>query len=324
MNIEARRKELFDLMDRGRNAKLLHGGSSAALGILRRAERLMKEMPGLPPANRALIRYRLGHLLLRASPGPETLCDAEQCFSEAARSRALGPWPHIYRLAVLSRLRNGMSTERERGGIDRQLVRTRDAALASLSDEPREQLQSGPFNAVELATYFLELSYTPLEGLAVRRETELNRAAVVVGPDPLTAQVWMSWASCVEELDQRGEAEPSALLFQLPPGGSPPRYRSAVDPTWRALKPQIAHVLAGLLSEPRPTRGSVEAMLYGDAPSSRPDARLRQALSRTRSWIRTAGALETNPLVSDASDGLSLAPGVRIFGAVCRRALLWS
>jgi len=322
--MEAQRKELFDLIDRGRSAKLLHDGSATALGILRRAEQLIKEMPDLPAANRALIRYRLGHLLLRAAPDSEALYDVERCFSDAARSRALGPWPHIYRLAVLSRLRNGMFIERERGRIDRQLVRTRDAALASLSDDPREQLQSGSFNAVELATYFLELSYAPLEGLAVRRETKLDRAAIVVGPDPLTAQVWMSWASSVEELDQRGESEPSALLFHLPPEGGAPRYRRVVEPTWRALKPQIARALALLLSEPRPTRGVLEAALYGDAPSNRPDARLRQALSRTRSWLRTASGLETNPIISDASDGLSLAPGVRIFGAVCREALLWS
>ena len=316
---EARRRTLFELLDRARTQKLIVGGAPAALRLLREAEALLEESPQLCDAPRALIAYRLGHLLLRCAPDREALLEADQCLSQAARSPALGPWPQIYRLAALGRLRAVADSARERTLIGAQIDRARAAALRSIDEAAPETVQEGAFNALELATYVLALPYSPLEGRAVRARTEMAEGARLVGPDPLTARVWMSLDSCCEELDQRGALEPGSLLFRL--GREAPRAqaRLAADSDWDEMPLQVAQVLAILLSEPRPTRQRVAWCLYGDTDSVQPAARLRQALSRCRRWLKSRlgipGAILQGP------DGLRLVAGARIYGVVERDAL---
>ncbi len=317
---EERRSELFDLIERGRDRKLMRGGSEAALQIFRRAEALLDDTPELTRSTSALIRYRLGHLLLRQEADADTLMDAELNFAAAARSLALGPWPHTYRLAALARLR-ALSSDQDQRRINRKIDRTRERALEALDTSCEGQIQSGAFNAVELATYFLGLPYGPLEGLGPRPDVDVQRAAVLVGPEPQTARVWMSWASCVEELEQRGEADPTALLFRLPEDGRSPRFRAPGSETWSPLPPQTARTLACVLSEGTVTRGALEGALFGDQASTGPGARLRQTLSRTRRWLRdTVG----DATLSDGPCGLSITSATPIFGAVFREALYWS
>ena len=105
---EARQAEVDELLRKCTDAKLLLGGTGAAIEHAERAYELANTDPALPAPWPQLAAYRLAHLILRQNPTEELLYEANELFEKASGGTSdnapLGPMPRLYWLAVLHRL----------------------------------------------------------------------------------------------------------------------------------------------------------------------------------------------------------------------------
>ena len=176
---EHRRQEVAQLLKQGTNSKLLRGGTEIALPKIKEAYRLAIATPTLPPPWPQLAAYRLAHLLLRSNANSE-LQRVNELFQEATSDNCLGPVPQIYYLAALQRIKIASDNQEECRKIDGQIQEVFQKAYRGVrqllanqrrdeegTEEPPERslLQEGRLNLLELATYFLGLTYEPLEGV---------------------------------------------------------------------------------------------------------------------------------------------------------------
>ena len=307
---EARRLECKNRLDRCTDHKRLSdpraGAAQGLLEELRQIYDLATFEPALERAFVGLVAYRYAHVLLHLrGDDPASLKTAEGLLYEAARSRALAPWPRVYRVAVLGRLLH-------HGGASRQTLET---AFRTAVDHLRQPaageggpLQSGDLNALEACGYALGLETRLLDGHSVRAELHEGTASVL-SPDSRTGRVLLPWLSAVEEMEQRGERHPDALLFRL--RGPPHQVADIRLPGqgWSRGAPQVLELLSDLLMRRYPRR----AALAEDAPNS---ATARQRLRRLRALLSRAFEEPGVDLLADAPEGrLRFAEQVRIYGA---------
>lgn len=299
----AARLQVAELLRSARDRKLLLGGAAGAIDAARRAYRLAGDHPELR-LDRAQAAYHLAHLLLR-SPDP-VLEEADALFTQAARSRALGPWPRIYRLAVLSRLGQdpGDAHRRACEAVADWVALAGDDDGPAQHDSRDPRLQLDVFNLLELATYFLGLPYDRLAGIAAREPTE-HRAGgfLIVGPEPEWARVRRTREEALEELANIGRARPTATRFRLEPGCIRWNLRGGAE---APLAEREARLLATVLEGRVRTQPALREAVMGEGAK---EATFRQVKSRLFRKLG-ADALDTS------SGRVRLREHLEIFGVV--------
>jgi hypothetical protein len=311
------------LLSLGANDKRLRGAGRDALEVLRRAHSLATEPDRLAPWAE-LAAYRLAHVLMRRARTVKELEDVEALFRKSARAKVLGPWPRLYHLSVLSRIRRrepgAVPAPRLADAFRRALTEVRDApSRQEFHDDEGEvmttELQQPLFNALELCAYFLEVDYEPLEGLGdefawVGSSTHL-RGWRLLGTDPELVRVSCTRDVALAELDAVAERHPSAALFRLAPHEV---YRApggdAASCDWVPCKPNSLELWALILENAGcPTERARRAFASGE--------NFRKTLERARRDLaQLIGRRADSVILNDREGRLVLAPGVELFGVV--------
>jgi len=330
---EDRRIGVEKFLKKGTDAKLLRGGTDQALEDIRRAYDLANEEPGLPAPWPQLTAYRFAHLMLRRPEGMD-LEKVDSFFQEANSGDHLGPVPRIFRLVVLHRILLKTRSHEEKSFLKRQIEIVHREAVDSVrrhlhevevpedEQEPyrRAPLQESVANLLELATYFLELDYTLLEGIG-GPFSDLNLGEdswFLVGPTPSMATIRYPRHLAEVELKERGSANPGAVLFRLCPDRV--EWKGLRD--WdRANKDQV-HLLAHLLisGEAIETHRLIDLVL-GDLDSeegTRRYARFRKTIQRFReNLIQLVDGQISDPLIfNESGKTYRLSPALMVFGIV--------
>lgn len=238
------RREVARLLQQTADSKVLLGGTSAALEKAREAhKRATRAGSALPKPWAALCSYRLAHLLMR-EPTPN-LKHVDRLLTEAGSPRCLGPWPQIYRLAVLSRYAPNQLNGAFERAVELFKGWKREPSDAELQD-PR--LHTDAFNVLELACYFIGADYAKLgklEASASSQQLVAEGAYVVVTNDPAVAKVQCTLEVARDEARERAANEPNAIEFELLPGGA--RWRpDGIDGPWAEVNERWVRYLAVL------------------------------------------------------------------------------
>jgi len=316
-SLAERRSRVNRLLTEVASQKLLLAGGTHALARAREAYALAHEEPELQPWA-ALAAYRVAHLVLREPRTREVLEEAEALFVEAEREPLLGPHPRIYRLALLHRL----------GAEPAAIERAFCAAVSAYDDWMRGReavselptpvaIQTDLFGMLELAGYFLDLDRRPLEGRGARLDEPFLRDAHwrLVGPEPTLADVSVSEATALAELDALTPTLRPAFVFRLPPDRSRAVLRVGAG-AWQPLPHRAARLLACLLrQDAADARELVERVMGGDGRAEQ--TALRQVRHRLGDQLRGHGLAVPDELVSNAAgERPRLAAGWVVLGAV--------
>ncbi|MBE7483629.1 MAG: hypothetical protein HS104_27075 [Polyangiaceae bacterium] len=316
-SLAERRSQINQLLTEAASHKLLRAGTSRALERAREAYELAHSPPPLQPWA-ALSAYRLAHLVLRDPRTRETLEEADALFAEAAREPMLGPCPRIYRLALLHRLAASRAvierTFQEAVSAYDTWMRGRDSPSET---PPSVPIQTDLFAMLELAGYFLELDRAPLEGRGARPDEPFLRDTHwrLVGPDPSLADVSISEATALAELEAFAPTFGPAFVFRLPPDRNAAVFRVADGP-WEPLPHRAARLLACLLrGDAADMRELTERVMGSDGRSQQ--TAFRQVRHRLSDQLRARGlALPEELVVTFAGERPRLAPGMVVLGAV--------
>jgi hypothetical protein len=325
------KKEVRDLLVRGASRKLQRWGTEDARVTFERAHALCKRT-ALPQPWPALVAYRLAHLELRRAKEDEALRKVDALFVEAARAPVIGPWPLIYRLAVLHRL--GV----DRATIEQAFARALDAHGAWVRSEQRSPLeaegphgsttlQSDAFSLLDLAGMFCAIDRGPLEGLGHASHAEpLIQGTWIVLAGPLGSVadgIVMPESYARAELDSRLERHPG-LGAVIHDGGGRAWWRLPGAASFEPLADAYARLLLLLLGG-LDSRTTLVSMLH-EGSDGDPDASFRQTCARLATKLRAAGFA-----VGRGQDFIEEHRGTRVrlrtdlpFVGACPKALLSS
>jgi len=312
-----RRARVHELLTETASRKLLRAGSSLALERAREAYALAHEAPKLVPWS-ALAAYRLAHLVLREPRTPERLEDADALFAEAAREPLLGPYPRIYRLALLQSLGAPRATIERVFGEAASAYNEWTRRPGGVSELPTAvSIQTDLFAMLELAGYFLGLDRAPLDGRGARQDEPYLRDTHwrLVGPDPALAYVSISEAMARAELDALTPTLRPAFVFLLPHDRSQSVLRVG-DAAWEPLPHRAARLLACLLfGHATDARDLTERVVGADGPKEQ--TALRKVRQRLGEQLRALGVeLPEEWVIYPAGKKPQLAPGLVVLGAV--------
>jgi len=337
LNLEERRRAVERTLERATDFKLLSGGTHPARAELEDAWELALQSPRLPPPWPQLVAYRLAHVLMRANDDRQ-LERARGLFEEATRDGILGPMPHVYLLATLSRLRSELPGDARRVELDARFAAVFNKAIeltknlpymrGRSSEESYEDasIQHGILNLLELSAYYLKQPYVPLEGVGgAYRDLGLGDDWFLVGPDPAIAAIRYPESLAVAELEARGEANPGAVLFRWPNCPEQPTWKAPGD-KWRKASDSQIRLVANILKPETRSRLSFRDRIVGEENDRddgvRKDARYRKIMSRTKEKLqelsRRPGADLIQPGVRD--DIPLLAADLVVIGAVSDEA----
>jgi hypothetical protein len=165
--------QVHELIIQAGRGKFLGPLWKVADGPLLRAERLCESNPGAVPAiYPAIIHYRLALLALRdiKTLTTDELISASDRLISASHFKEFGPWPLLYRMVVLKKLKHREELKRVfRDAVE--FVSDHSGLVRNIRYADPDELdypgiaQSHVFNALELATFFCELDYKPLTGI---------------------------------------------------------------------------------------------------------------------------------------------------------------
>lgn len=338
---EQRCQKVDELLVECAQQKLQRGASHEAKSRALRAYELAKDSPRLPSPWPELAAYRLAHLKLRFPNGAQEVEELkeidgllqEACKQDPASSPTLRALANIYRLAVLHRLvGHSRTTQRQRLFWEQRIPevfdRTRDeiqrlSAQSSDGAEGRKHptiIQQNLFNMLELASYFLNANYQPLEGLGALDPVDtLTKGWFLVGPEPVISQVRRCEEFARQELKSRGVSCADAVLFCLPPPRSfeKPEWCLARDGRWEEVG-EAGEIWLRLLARVlRPaedlSRAALSQDLLGGGISR---VNLRQHIKRIRDALRKLSGRPTLKVFVEESDPLRMTGEIEIYGAV--------
>ena len=165
------RDQVNDLLKQTSDLKLLQGDPGKVLGLAQTAHDLSKALSEPWPQ---ITAYRLAQLKCRQpKKSVDMLKEIAELFEVASdgQTRSYGPLPRIYQLAVLHQLKSNDPERRD--AYDQRINKVFRRAvevmrIPSLVNETARKirLQGDSFNMLELASFFLELPYDKLRGLA--------------------------------------------------------------------------------------------------------------------------------------------------------------
>ncbi len=338
LGIEERRRAVERALGRATDYKLLSGGTHPARAELEDAWELALQSPRLPPPWPQLVAYRLAHVLMRANDDRQ-LERARALFEEAARDGILGPMPHVYLLATLSRLRSEQPDDARRAELDARLAVVFKKAIELTKNLPYirsrssegsyedASIQHGIVNLLELSAYYLQQPYVPLEGVGgAYRDLGLGEDWFLVGPDPAIAAIRYPESLAMAELEARGEANPGAVLFCWPMYPEQPMWKAPGDKWRKASEPHI-RLVANILKPDTRSRLDFRDKIVGEEDdrddAARRDARYRQIVSRTEEKLQDLCGRPGADLIQPGvrNEVPVLAPDMVIFGAVSEEAL---
>lgn len=170
---DQRTEKVHELLVQAGAAKFYSSQWKSAIDVLLEAERICLEAPEeIASPYPELVGYRIALLRLREIKGlsRDVLLDLSERLARASQNRDFGPWPDIYRLVVLRKLKDKGAL---REGVARAVttVEQESRLNASIYENDRDSVeypaiaQSHIFNALELAVFFCELEYSPLGGM---------------------------------------------------------------------------------------------------------------------------------------------------------------
>jgi hypothetical protein len=322
------RKEVESLLRAGASEKLQRAGTDAALKKLENAYKIASEKLLRPWPEVA--GYRYAHLLLRKGPQDlKTLLQVEELFTASARYTRLRPWALLYKLAVIHRIAKHPGQEVSPDFVTKAFDRCREAVMDFVREKrsvDREEpappladidtrIQDELINSLELAVYFLEVPYAPLEGLRGADDIELGSGDwFLVGTEAAYANIRFCWEMAIEELTARGENEPEAILFCLPEEPKDPWWRGGPNSRPKTgLRDGTARLLAAELQDGRRLGRTGLERLFGEDVSA-------DTLRKTRERFRGDLAQMSGKSSGEFQDA-EPPFGLNIFGAVCRSTL---
>lgn len=290
------RVEVFDLIERCTDEKLIRGGAQRAEVLAEEARSKAERLPRLRLLYR-LASYRLAHLLLRRNDANAKLPQIDRHFriasgiddaTEVARA-ALGPLPAIYRLAGLHRMQLSGRDRPDDAEVEAAHTYATERVRHQARKSELEPIQTGFHNLLELALMFAGHPLHELEGR---------------GMDPLpahssTAWVLLSSAGGVSapllgrefaeaELEAWSEQQPVALVLRLTPdvNGEPnPTLRNPITGQSVTLSADQGRLLALYLRDRVVTNETVEGVVPR-AEGEDPNAARRKIKSRLKVLIR--------------------------------------
>ncbi|MBI2434257.1 MAG: hypothetical protein HYV26_15480 [Candidatus Hydrogenedentes bacterium] len=331
---EVRRANVARLLKHGTDEKLLKSSAKRAKEILQDA---YDKSPGLPRPWPQIAAYRLALILLREgnSARLEDLERIDQLLNEATMAESEEDWnkewglsgdfgvmPRLYRLAVLHRMLLQKPAE-ERDDIRRKIEQVRRRAIQLAQRPPiregdraeervRRQvpLQNDIFNALELATFFLDCNYAPLEGVGCDPAYFPENGWVLLGRHSLTDKVVYTAELAEAELEDRLKADAQAISFILPESVEEPRWRKGPG-RYERLRRSSARLLGCLLQDVGVSRDRLRRAL----PDSSDDS-FRQALLRLKDDLAEMTGLPREKTVQcpEARGLYELSPQITIMG----------
>ena len=342
--IGPRRKEVDKLLRNALDRKRLRGETEGSRRLLRQAYDLARRPSPLPEPWPALTAYRLAHVLMR-SPGKEELAEVHDLLEEAIVSKALGPKPAIYMLAVLNRLgeisrlkpafqqaveqvRHWPSLGKESEGSEENGVQRRRLAplVRPVQADDTHDLQNNLFNLLEMASYFLGLPYDPLEGMGMDPDPYQDLFPswhtspwILVGHDPSLSAFRYPEELAVTELENIAGNDPGALLFKL--SVDEHVWRKPGD-SWVNVGPERLRLLALLLRQPTMSQNQLRRSLADGGEFS--DSHFRQTKRRLKQDLATICSIGENDVFEELpGQFLKLSPEIQVFGAVQVDSLGW-
>ena len=310
---------------------LLHGDSDLAQmrGVY---AKFQEAGAGWKVAWRREAAYRLAHLIMRENADDvSALKEVSELFEESAPAHRM--LANVDRMAVLQRLQ----CLDEDPAHQEDICQCRERALEAIDEsgggvDDDGRLQQWPFNMIELATYFTDLSYTPLRGRGgeIVSEDDENATAqgwVIVGPERITSQRRISRRQAELELEEREKvAGAESCLFFVLGDGTNEWWCGSIRK--KCPKEQLLLSLALVLTKDL-TRAELHRKLDNAAGEDRQgETWLRKFLERGNEQLEEfLPGGESGPpyFLPDGNAGrdkaLFLRPDLRVFGAVKRELL---
>ncbi|MBS2034008.1 hypothetical protein JST97_03420 [bacterium] len=216
-----KRSQVVRLLEGGTRQKLMRGEVPRAFEPIREAYSLATTPPRLESPWPEVCAYRLAHVLLRHKTVD---CERiQQLFEEASRLEALGPWPALYRMALLQFL----GRKEELPALWQQAFARRSSGSTS-PDSTSAGLRSNEVMALELmACASGNFSSLPqLNGLGLPLDVEDHPiwthlfggedcAWRMYGPSPHLMQIAYPHSAARAELESIRAARPQGFFFIL-------------------------------------------------------------------------------------------------------------
>ena len=319
------RAEVAERLRDGSSRKLQRHGTAPAFEAFQDALDLITRHD-VPEPWGALARYRLAHVTLRGAQTRESLRSANALFEAAANAKVLGPWPAIYRLAVLSRLGAPRSAllEAQRAAADAYSHWTKTTHLYGDGTSERDpRLQEDVFALLYLATLSAGLPHEALDGRGANPEaSRLTEGQwLVLTGAPVDHTVGVSEDFARDELAAMAAANPWLATLVLPENVSLPGRLTLPGGTETVnLARTAAQILVLLLAGVRGNERLVSTVFGDGEAGSQPNTAFRQAkfrLTRLFGEFREAPEL----IVPDERGTLRLGAGIGLVAACPESAL---
>jgi hypothetical protein len=343
--LEQRRRDVDQLLRDCIDQKVLLGGK--ALEKSKEAFDKANTLPALPSPWPQLAAYRLAHLQLRSAKTLQQLKKIDELLAIAStdistsinndpreQCHPLGPFPFLYRLAVLHRLAaraRGSTKQDLKQQLEdsfghalreiklRLLTRLSNSEHQASRTSSEEPIQNTLFNMLELAAYFLgktDHEYDRLQGIGALDDM-VNRSTLdwfLVGPNSLISLVRLSKEVAYAELESRARDCPKAVLLRLPPHPDVPMWRRARDREWQSAREGRVEFLVHILKEPGL---QVEQLMRLLQLSDSPD-NYRQVLKRLRDELAELTGINRAEVLQQSQDRIAprLHPNLIIYGVV--------
>lgn len=336
--MEIRRSKVKELIDEASDEKLILSKTDDVIDLFKKAAELCDVEPKVIEPWPSLIAYRHAHLLMRLcsrknnlkkSDLTKMLTEADRLFTKSSRQAdLLGPLPSIYRLAVLQRLqatdKNDVSTTTINNAFKIAIDNfEKSFAVTSTS----AQLQNGWFNLLEIASYFLALPYSKLEGkgkLLKDKDLFKDKSWVIIGPDPESMGVRMHREIALSEIESRIKENPDSFFYILPHKDSKEeirKWRYGINDNWKKIESYEPLRLLAILCAKKNNSIKDVKTAYRNAND---DVAFRAAKTRLKKEFQKLTGLEENEIFAglETPSGVPIVTDkIKIFGAVEYRAL---
>lgn len=314
------RLKIEALLQKSCDEKCLRGGSDLALSHLDQAETIAKTALGQSDLWLAAVRYRKGHLLMRAAGEKKRgakacFIKAHECFLSAA---AFAPFAIRARLYALpAGLRGGVYTGRNAPGMLADTI-----ALARKSHaEPTPRFATAPqtepldnllANLIELTAYYWGTWNRDMEGFSrnpLFPNGDKSDAWILFGNDPDLSKIRLEKNFAVAELD--GILANKAHHLAVKQGDTGKWLMKTGDSAWKNLtETAFMPLLASLLYR---RDQAVQRRPSSPFEPNTPDNR-RQHKSRLKKFLSERIGFDAAPFVENEAGEERINPNLLIFG----------
>ena len=323
MHPPIQRTQIHSLLQKTTNLKLLHGDPDQVLKLAREAHGLASGK--LEPWPQ-LAAYRLAQLLCREPDlSVDRLKEIDQLFERSARGRmkSMGPLPRIYQLAILHRLKSRDPQNRD---LYNQRIKStfQDAAdtihlpsLVNSQHRDKFRLQGDQFNLLELASYFLELPYSPLRGSddASRTSFDYSGSWIIVSNQADFKPIRYTERFAEIEVESLLLQSTEAIGFKIHEHGVDGNIGHGPADAWADGNAEQLRLLANLLHNPGVSRVDLLRNISNEAVS---DENFRQIKRRLKQKLKQLICNAKEPIYGDDN---SINLPIPIYGIVPSRFL---